>query len=207
MKDNFLGKYRNEPVVTKEGRSVIYASPFNQEFSLEVAQRGKKINIINFKKTPFGNFIVEDLEGWNFKEIEQSLIKMLKDSFFGSHEEIVTETVIKGFNWEEDIKENFFDIDEPEQIVNYQSEIYATSPNEYMIMVEYNSVPEGLELRKKISYCFHFKVNKNEYEKLEKALFQKGEYTLTIMKKYLSSVSKKIIKVVPVELNDAEEEL
>lgn len=132
---------------------------------------------------------------------------MLKDSFFGSHEEIVTETVIKGFNWEEDIKENFFDIDEPEQIVNYQSEIYATSPNEYMIMVEYNSVPEGLELRKKVSYCFHFKVNKNEYEKLEEALFQKGEYTLKIMKKYLSSVSKKIIKVVPVELNDAEEEL
>lgn len=41
MKDNFLGKYRNEPVVTKEGRSIIYASPFNQEFSLEVAQRGK----------------------------------------------------------------------------------------------------------------------------------------------------------------------
>lgn len=208
MKDTFLGKYRNEPVVTKDGRNIIYTSPINKDLSLEVAQTGKKINVITFNKTPFGNFIVNDMENWSFKEIEQSLIKMLRESFFASHEEILTESVPQGkFNWEQDIKKKFFDIDEPEQIVNYKSEIYPTSPDEYMIMVEYEDEPEGLELRKKVSYCFHFKVKSNNYNEFENSLFENNEKVFIVMKKYLSSVSKKIIRAVPIKVDDSNKEI
>lgn len=188
-----LGKYRKEEVFTESGNRIIYTN-LNSPFSLEVAEKGKGINTISFSRTPFGNIMISDSRGWSHKDIENALLKMLRESYFSSSEEIVEEKMTPfQFSWEEEFWKRSDEDRNSDGTVNISLDenLIPMVDGSYLLFYEYEEKPKPLELKRKNRITFSLKLEEGVSEANLKEILEKwNEETVVLLRKYITDVAK-----------------